>query len=238
MHATAPSSGSGSNALQRAPDGAEIGPADREIEEDDRHRDTDRGSHHERAAARVARHLREPWSRGRAHDRVRDDGHSGSFVTRHAEVSHGRGSRASLAHGPDRCSDAHAIIHRCPPARRLGSRKGLSDSCASDAARDPTRGFHCGTGDAPSGPAHPRDEPVPDPARLARRHRPPLRLRPVDRRRRHLADVDGRPRGDRPRPPAHRAHHRSSARDGRGPTSNGSRRSSSTRHTRSPGCAL
>ena len=31
-------------------------------------------------------------------------------------------------------------------------------------------------------------------------------LRPVDRRRRHVADADGRPRGDRPRAPAHGAH--------------------------------
>ncbi len=68
-----------------------------------------------------------------------------------------------------------------------------------------------------------------------RRHRPPLRLRPVDRRRRHLAHADGRPRGRRARAARTPSTSPSSARAARGPTSSGSPRSSSTPRTGSPG---
>ena len=81
MQATAPSSGSGLNALERAPHGAEVGPADREDEEDDRDRDADRRRDRERAAPPVPRHVRHERSRSRArHGRVGDDGHARSIV--------------------------------------------------------------------------------------------------------------------------------------------------------------
>ena len=209
MHATAPSSGSGLNALQRAPHGAEIGPADREIEEDDRHRDPDRGSDHERAAARGCRARRaalesrscarpSPGRRSRSKDRQ----------------SHAAEPPARVAAEPSPWSRQvlrRARDHSPMPVQRGDSeRQGAvphgTDS-ATDARGDVRRRGSAADRDARSRPAHPRDEPVPDPARLARRHRAALGLRPVDRRRRHVADADGRPRGRRPRPPAHRAHH-------------------------------
>ena len=55
---------------------------------------------------------------------------SGTTVTaRRIVTGHGleparRGSRPGLAHGPDRCSAARAIIHRCPPAWQLGAARG------------------------------------------------------------------------------------------------------------------
>ena len=63
----------------------------------------------------------------------------------------------------------------------------------------------CPTGRRERYPPRPRDEPLPDPPRLPGRNRPPLGLRAGDRRRRHVADADGRTRGRRERPAAHRA---------------------------------
>ena len=61
--------------------------------------------------------------------------------------------------------------------------------------------------------ADPRDEPVPDPARLRWSGSCcSTTFVAVDRRRRHLAHADGRPRDRRPRPPDGRARSRSSAR--------------------------
>ena len=127
---------------------------------------------------------------------------------------------------------SHDEDRRRPPApasrpTRAGRerRPGSAAPCPGPGARD---------GQAPPCP---RDEPLPDPARLARRDRAPLALRAVDRRRRHVADADGGPRGDRPRASRTRSTSRSSARERRGPTSSGSPRSSSTPRTRSPGCA-
>ena len=99
-----------------------------------------------------------------------------------------------------------AIIDRVP-ARGTD---GIADRAVSDrpARQGPVPGPPRPPRRAPRA-AHPGDEPLPDPARLTRRDRAPLALRPLDRRRRHVADADGGPRGDRPRAPTHGAHHRS-----------------------------
>ena len=100
------------DALEGPPDAAEVRSSDREDEEDDRDRDPDRGRDHDRPAPPGPGHLPGEGSRTRARDgRVGDDGHARSIVRGHG-TGHTRGSRPTLAHGPDRRSDAKAKIVR------------------------------------------------------------------------------------------------------------------------------
>ena len=99
------------DAGERAPHGAEIGSADRENEEDDRDRDSDRSRDDERAAAAGSR-APPAAVESRPCDTTDESGttvtvEASSEVTRRG---HRRGSRATLAHRPDRRSDARAKI--------------------------------------------------------------------------------------------------------------------------------
>ena len=84
--------------------------ADREDEEHNRDRDSDRGGDPHRAVPPRHRHVPRVRDRTRTRDgRVGDHGHARSIVRRHGE-GHPRGSRATLAHGPDRRADPRAKI--------------------------------------------------------------------------------------------------------------------------------